>query len=150
MDLNPHATRNDFDRQMKSRTRARRNIGIRHRWERSLAEEQKVSHARLEATAKPSRHERRLINEVARWLAAEVERRGYVEHAAAVRQAWGRFGVRWPVNCGQDVWIETSRGKFIEEPRPRFHPEVLKAFRQLTGGSVVAEKNDRAWRKRKS
>jgi hypothetical protein len=134
---------------MKSRTRQRRNVGIRQRGQVFLAEEEKASHTRSEAIAKPSRKERRLFNEVARWLAAEVERTGYVEHAAAVWQACGRFGNRLVINCGQDVWVEVSRGKFEQRGRPYFHPEVLKAFKQLTGNSVIAEKNDRAWRKRK-
>ena len=85
------------------------------------------------------------VTEAAEWIAAEVERNGYLEHDAAALAIWERFGFTFA------YWSEESdkQGKSRRRVR-RLHPAVLKAFKKLTSNTVVWEKDDRAWRKRKS
>ena len=85
------------------------------------------------------------VTDAAEWIAAEVERNGYVEHDAAALAIWERFGFTFA------YWSEESDKKHGRSRRVRrLHPDVVKAFKKLTSKTVVSEKDDRAWRKRKS
>jgi hypothetical protein len=84
------------------------------------------------------------VDEAAKWMAAEVERAGYLEHDAAALAIWERFGFSFA------FFMKDSDKHGRSRRVRRLHPDVVKAFKGLTSKSVVSEKDDRAWRKRKS
>jgi hypothetical protein len=91
------------------------------------------------------------IDAIVEWLAAEIERRGYLNHDAAARGVIGvvdGLGLQWWSVCDRQESYD-KRG------RPagcvfRLHSDVLRAFKKRTGKTVIWEKDARAWRKRKS
>jgi len=96
------------------------------------------------------------INAHAQWMAAEVERVGYLEHQTAAREICDKEGIWWGQLVHRENYAErevrTNRFGHIyrAKARLRIRPEVLKAFKRLTSKTVVWEKDARAWRKRKS
>jgi hypothetical protein len=83
------------------------------------------------------------VNEIVDWMAAEVERTGRLDHDAAVLEIGKRyFGFAY-----HDEYMD-KHGKTYRVRK--LHPDVVTAFRRRTAKTVVAEKDDRAWRKRKS
>ena len=106
-----------------------------------------------------SRPPKDCVNAVVAWLAAEVERIGYVEHETAARAIWRR-ALQDPASWWGLVYRESYREREVRtnrfghtyraKARIRFHPEVLRVFKRRTAKTVVCEKGDRAWRKRKS
>ena len=84
------------------------------------------------------------VTEAAEWIAAEVERTGYLEHDAAALAIWERFGFTFA------YWSEEFDKRGKSRPSRRLHPDLVKAFKRLTSKTVVSEKDDRAWRKRRS
>jgi hypothetical protein len=84
------------------------------------------------------------FDEAAKWMAAEVERAGYLEHDAAALAIWERFG--WGVAYWSKDFDKRGKSRRVR----RLHPDLVKAFKKLTSKTVVSEKDDRAWRKRKS
>jgi hypothetical protein len=84
------------------------------------------------------------LDAIIEWLTAEVERTGYLEHDAAAHSVWERFG---HVFAG---WTDVSDKHGRRQRLRRLHPDVVKEFKRRTSTTVVAEKADRAWRRRKS
>jgi hypothetical protein len=84
------------------------------------------------------------VDEAARWMAAEVERAGYLEHDAAALAIWEGFGFNFAYFT--EDFDKHGRSRRVR----RLHPDVVKAFKRLTSKTAVSEKDDRAWRKRKS
>jgi hypothetical protein len=83
------------------------------------------------------------VDEIVDWMAAEVERTGCLDHDAAALEIWKRYFLFTYHTEYTDKHGKTHRVR-------RLHPDVVKAFRRRTAKTVVAEKDDRAWRKRKS
>jgi transcriptional regulator GlxA family with amidase domain len=83
------------------------------------------------------------VNEIVDWMAAEVERTGCLDHAAAALE----IGKRYFGFVYHDEYMD-KHGKTYRVRR--LHRDVVTAFRRRTATTVVAEKDDRAWRKRKS
>jgi hypothetical protein len=87
------------------------------------------------------------INEIAEWMAAEVKRRGKLDHHEAANAIRMRSpyldvtGGRGLILANQE---RNDRNDSIREVY-RFGPPVLQAFRELTGKTVRWGKNDRYW-----
>jgi len=71
---------------------------------------------------------------VAAWMVAELERVGLLDQESAVWHIKQRFGDRF-------VYDNANGNLAIGK-------DVLKAFRGLTGDSVIWERGTRTWRKR--
>lgn len=84
------------------------------------------------------------VDEVARWMAAEVERTGYLSHDDAALKIWQERDFRFA------HWSEELDGRGRSRPVRKLNPNILKAFKKLTSKTVVWEKDARAWRKRRS
>jgi hypothetical protein len=99
-----------------------------------------------------------VINAVAEWMAAEVEWVGYLSYETAAREILEKYRYGWsgtsPIYLETYFEREVRTNRFGHDyrapPRLRIRPEVLKAFKRLTSKTVVSERDDRAWRKRKS
>jgi hypothetical protein len=72
--------------------------------------------------------------QVAEWMVAELERVRYLEQESAVWAIKQKFGKRFV--------YDNANGNLA------ISPDVLKAFRRLTGESVVWERGSRTWRRR--
>jgi len=86
------------------------------------------------------------VRAIAELMLREIEGTGYLNHDAFALTIWEmpEFG---PWFCRWDT-VYDKRGRCHRVHR--LSPEILKAFKRLTGNSVVWEKDNRAWRKRKS
>jgi hypothetical protein len=85
------------------------------------------------------------VRAIAELMLREIESKGYLNHDAFALSIWEKpefsFGF-----CGWDeVYDKRGRRHRVR----RLKPEILKEFKRLTGNSVVWEKDNRAWRKRK-
>lgn len=74
--------------------------------------------------------------EVAAWMLAEVQRDGVLYQETVVGDIEQRFG-------GEFVVVNDNGNSAIRR-------DVLSAFRELSGESVVWERGERLWRKRES
>ncbi|HEY6443366.1 MAG TPA: hypothetical protein VIY66_08515 [Candidatus Acidoferrales bacterium] len=72
--------------------------------------------------------------DIARWMAEELERRGSLCQEDAVQDIAKKFG--------QDFTYENENGN------PAIRRDVLAAFRRLTKDAIVWERGERLWRKR--
>jgi hypothetical protein len=73
-------------------------------------------------------------NEVAEWMASEVEVWGFLYQDSAVAQIADKFG---------DEFIERN-----EDGTASISETVLTAFGALTDGAVIWDRWDKAWRQR--
>jgi uncharacterized protein DUF6953 len=71
---------------------------------------------------------------IAQWMLAELERRQNLYQADAVSEIAGKFGPEFTY--------------LNENGKPAIDRRVLKAFRKLSGDTVVWERWDFCWRKR--
>ncbi len=94
------------------------------------------------------------VDAIARWLAREIELRGHVQHQTAVYGVLSRFGPEF-------IYTETVRDERGGDPALRdwlfflqlairqrhlLHPEILRAFKKLTGNNINWGKDCREWR----
>ena len=87
------------------------------------------------------------IGEIVDWMVGEVERKGYLDHEAAASAVWQRYGsAGWQRFTYRAKW--NDKHSRLRRGR-RLHPEIVRAFRQRTAKTVIAEKDHRAWRKRR-
>ena len=86
------------------------------------------------------------VRAIAELMLREIERAGYLNHHAFALTIWEmrEFG---PWYCRPDKAYD-KRGRCHRVHR--LSPDILKAFKRLSGNRVVWEKDNRAWRKRKS
>ncbi len=84
------------------------------------------------------------VDDIVAWMTAEIERNGYLEHDAAALSVWERFGF------GFADWTEVNDKHGRRQRVRRLHPDIVREFKRRTSKTVVAEKDDRAWRRRKS
>ena len=83
------------------------------------------------------------IGEIVDWMVGEVEREGYLDHDAAASAVWKRYGYHFAYHAKwYDKHGRPRRGR-------RLHADVVRVFRQRTAKTVIAEKDHRAWRKRR-
>ncbi len=89
----------------------------------------------------------RVINEIAEWMAAEVKRRGILDHHEAANAIRGRLPYLEVTGGRGLVLVDRERNDGDGSIREvyRFGPPVLQAFRELTGRTVRSGKNDRYW-----
>jgi len=73
-------------------------------------------------------------NEVADWMASEVEVEGFLYRETAVTQIAERFGDEF-------IYVDADGTSAISEA-------VLSAFRRLTEGAVIWDPWDKCWRQR--
>jgi hypothetical protein len=83
------------------------------------------------------------VDEVVAWMAAEIERTGYLDHNATAHAIWE---IGHPIV--HRTYVTDKHGKTL--PVHRLHPDIVKAFERRMVKTVVAEKDHRARRKRKS
>jgi hypothetical protein len=74
--------------------------------------------------------------DVAQWMLSETKKTGYLEQAWAVSEIEDRFGEEF-------TYINDRGANAIDR-------EVLKAFRELSGNTVVWARVSRYWRPRES
>jgi hypothetical protein len=73
--------------------------------------------------------------DAAQWMAGELERRGYLEQAYAVAEIERKFG--------GDFVYQNDNGN------PAIDKRIIRAFRKLTEETVIWDRWDFAWRKRR-
>jgi hypothetical protein len=91
------------------------------------------------------------VDEIAQWLAREIEEAGYLQHGIAMLLMTVKFGsqftFREPVYNQRGEPLRDMGGRIIQ--RERIHPDILRALKRLTKKTVVWERNARGWHKRK-
>jgi hypothetical protein len=80
------------------------------------------------------------VRAIAERILREIETNGYLNHDAFAHRIQFEF-CDW-------AQVYDKRGRSHQVRRLKL--EILKEFKRLTGNSVVWEKDNRAWRKRKS
>jgi hypothetical protein len=112
-----------------------------------------MSNARLlQRTDVPPLPEDAPVDEIAQWLAREIEEVGDLTHLTAVFSMRFKFGsqftFREPIYNRRGEPLRDKRGRI--RMLERIHPDILRALKRLTKNTVVWERNARGWRKRKS
>jgi len=74
------------------------------------------------------------VNDVARWMASEVETMGFLYREAAVAEIADKFG---------SEFVSTT-----EKGQPAISKEVLEAFHRLTDDTIIWDRWDKCWRHR--
>jgi hypothetical protein len=87
----------------------------------------------------------KLIAEIVEWLAAEVKRRGTLNHHEAAKAVRERSPYLKVIRGFISVDQERNDSDGSTREVYRFGPRVLKAFGGLTGKTVRWGKNDRYW-----
>jgi hypothetical protein len=92
------------------------------------------------------------VNEIASWMAVQVEERGVLSHWDAAWAIYMQFGREYTYEEAilkrNGEPLRAKRGKILQEKY--LHPDILRAFKQLTLDTVIWERDAHAWRKRKS
>jgi hypothetical protein len=112
-----------------------------------------MSNARLlRRTDVPPLPEEAPVDEIAQYLAREIEEAGHLTYWTAVFSMRFKFGSQFTFSEP----IYNRRGEPLRDKRggilmlERIHPDILRALKRLTKNTVVWERNARGWRKRKS
>jgi hypothetical protein len=113
-----------------------------------------MSNARLlQRTDVPPLPEDAPVDEIAQWLAREIEEAGHLKHLDATLLMAVKFGsqftFREPIYNRRGEPLRDKRGRIIQKDR-RIHPDILRALKRLTKNTVVWERNACGWHKRKS
>jgi hypothetical protein len=90
------------------------------------------------------------VDEIARWLAQLIEQDGHLKHDMAAIRASERYGRECRYDEPGKRRYRHGKLKSYWPDKYRFHPDILRALKKLTGKSVIWEKDCRGWHKRKS
>jgi hypothetical protein len=113
-----------------------------------------MSNARLlQLTDVPPLPEDAPVDEIAQWLAREIEKAGHLRHreqaVLLIRLEFGsQFTFSESIYNRRGEPLRDKRGRILK--RTLIHPDILRAFKRLTKNTVVWEKDARGWHKRKS
>ena len=106
----------------------------------------------LQRTDVPPLPEDAPVDEIAQWLAREIEEAGDLTHAMAVFLMKFKFGSQFtfdePIYHRSGEPFRDKRGRI--HARELIHPDILRALKRLTKKTVVWEKDARGWHKPKS
>ena len=106
----------------------------------------------LQRTDVPPLPEDTPVDEIAQWLAREIEEVGDLKHGHAVllmkTEFDSQFTFREPIYNRRGEPFRDKQGRI--QTRTRIHPDILRALKRLTKNTVVWEKDARGWHKRKS
>ena len=106
----------------------------------------------LQRTDAPPLPEDAPVDEIAQWLAREIEEAGDLTHGTAVFLMKFKFGSQFtfhePIYHRSGEPFRDKQGRI--QTRTRIHPDILRALKRLTKNTVVWEKDARGWHKRKS